>query len=70
MTSARPPRTYWHLADLGRVPNDYDIGSSRLLYYPERGMGCRIEDLVHIRPDGTVEDLTPFPYDLEIEPRG
>jgi toluene monooxygenase system protein E len=33
----RPPRTYWHLAELGRVPDDYDIGSSRLLYYPERG---------------------------------
>jgi Xaa-Pro aminopeptidase len=40
------------------------------LYYPERGMGCRIEDLVYIRPDGTVEDLTAFPYGLEIEPRG
>ena len=40
------------------------------LYYPERGMGVRIEDLVFARPDGTFEDLTPFPYDLEIEPRG
>ncbi len=40
------------------------------LYYPERAMGCRIEDLYHVRPDGTVENLTPFPADLEIEPRG
>ena len=40
------------------------------LYYPERGMGCRIEDLFLVRPDGTVENLTPFPFDLEIEPRG
>lgn len=32
------PRTYWHLADLGRRPNDYDVGSSRLLFYPERGL--------------------------------
>mgnify|MGYP001024942313 CR=1 FL=1 len=40
------------------------------LYYPERGMGCRIEDLFHVRADGTVENLTPFPCDLEIEPRG
>jgi toluene monooxygenase system protein E len=30
-------RTYWHLAELGRVPGAYDIGTSRLLYYPERG---------------------------------
>jgi len=30
-------RTYWHLASLGTKPNDYDIASSRLLYYPGRG---------------------------------
>ena len=30
-------RTYWHLGELGRKPNDYDIASTRLLYYPERG---------------------------------
>jgi toluene monooxygenase system protein E len=30
-------RTYWHLTDLGRKPTDYDIASTRLLYYPDRG---------------------------------
>jgi toluene monooxygenase system protein E len=30
-------RTYWHLEGLGRVPSDYDIATSRLLYYPEHG---------------------------------
>jgi toluene monooxygenase system protein E len=30
-------RTYWHLTELGRKPTDYDIASSRLLYYPDRG---------------------------------
>lgn len=30
-------RTYWHLGELGRKPNDYDIASTRLLYYPGRG---------------------------------
>lgn len=39
------------------------------LYYPSRGMGVRIEDLVVMRPDGSFENLTPFPYDLEIETR-
>jgi Xaa-Pro aminopeptidase len=39
------------------------------LYYPDRGLGVRIEDLLYVRPDGTFENLTPFPYDLEIEPR-
>jgi len=40
------------------------------LYYPSRGLGVRIEDLVLVRPDGTFENLTPAPYELEIEPRG
>jgi toluene monooxygenase system protein E len=30
-------RTYWHLEPLRRVPSEYDIASSRLLYYPGRG---------------------------------
>lgn len=38
------------------------------LYYPSRGMGVRIEDLVAIRPDGTAENLTPAPYELEVGP--
>lgn len=36
------------------------------LYYPERGLGVRIEDLVVVRADGTIENLTPAPYDLEV----
>jgi toluene monooxygenase system protein E len=30
-------RTYWHLQGQTRRPSDYDIGTSRLLYYPGRG---------------------------------
>jgi toluene monooxygenase system protein E len=33
----KPRRTYWHLEAQKRVPSAYDIGTSRLLYYPERG---------------------------------
>ena len=40
------------------------------LYYPSRGLGVRIEDLVLVRPDGGFENLTPASYDLVIEPRG
>jgi len=36
------------------------------LYYPEKGMGVRIEDTVWIRDDGEPEILVPYPYDLEI----
>jgi len=36
------------------------------LYYPDRGMGVRIEDTVVVMPDGSIKSLTPFPYDLVI----
>jgi len=38
------------------------------LYYPSRGLGVRLEDIVYARPDGTFENLTNIPYDLEIAP--
>lgn len=34
------------------------------LYYPERGMGVRLEDTVYVRPDGEMEVLAPYPHDL------
>jgi Xaa-Pro aminopeptidase len=34
------------------------------LYYPERGMGVRLEDTVCVRPDGQIEVLVPYPLDL------
>lgn len=34
------------------------------LYYPERGMGCRLEDTVWVRPDGEMEVLADYPLDL------
>lgn len=40
------------------------------LYYPSRGLGARIEDLVYVRPDGAIENLTPCSYELEVTPRG
>jgi Xaa-Pro aminopeptidase len=36
------------------------------LYYPSRGLGVRIEDLVAVKRDGSIENLTPAPYELEI----
>lgn len=34
------------------------------LYYPEKGMGVRLEDTVWMRPDGEMEILCPYPHDL------
>ncbi|HEY90025.1 MAG TPA: aminopeptidase P family protein [Thermoflexia bacterium] len=36
------------------------------LYYPERGMGCRIEDVYWIDAAGQVHKLTAYPYELVI----
>ncbi len=37
------------------------------LYYPERGYGMRIEDVIWIAPDGAVHNLTDFSKELVIE---
>jgi Xaa-Pro aminopeptidase len=34
------------------------------LYYPERGLGVRLEDTVWVRPDGEMEILADYPMDL------
>jgi len=34
------------------------------LYYPEKGMGARIEDSYWVRPDGHIEKLAEYPYDF------
>lgn len=37
------------------------------LYYPEQGMGVRIEDSVWVRPDGSMEILAEYPYDFVLK---
>lgn len=34
------------------------------LYYPDRGMGVRLEDTVWVHPDGQIEVFAPYPLDL------
>lgn len=34
------------------------------LYYPDLGMGVRLEDTAWVRPDGQIEVLVPYPMDL------
>jgi Xaa-Pro aminopeptidase len=40
------------------------------LYYPDRGLGVRIEDTVWVRPDGVLETLVEFPKDLVLKMQG
>ncbi len=36
------------------------------LYYPEKGMGVRLEDAVVVNADGSIEILVPYPLDILI----
>ena len=40
------------------------ITSEPGLYYPEKGMGVRIEDTLWVRPDGVTEKLADYSYDF------
>lgn len=40
------------------------ITSEPGLYYPEKGMGFRIEDTFWVNPNGSIEKLADFPYDF------
>jgi Xaa-Pro aminopeptidase len=40
------------------------------LYYPDKDMGCRIEDTIYVHDDGEIEILADYPYDLVLEVGG
>lgn len=40
------------------------------LYYPDEGIGARIEDTVWVRPDGELETLADYPKELVLEIEG
>ena len=50
--------------DTHRLAPGVIITSEPGLYYPEKGMGFRIEDTLWIRPDGKIEILADYPYDF------
>jgi len=45
------------------------ITSEPGLYYPEKGMGFRIEDTLWVRADGVMEKLAEYPYDFVLPMR-
>jgi Xaa-Pro aminopeptidase len=40
------------------------------LYYPEQGLGVRLEDTYHVHPDGWIKPLAEFPLDLVLPLQG
>ncbi len=53
-----------HMGDDHRLAAGVVIAVEPGLYYPEKGMGLRIEDTYWVRPDGKMELLAEYPYDF------
>ena len=58
------PFSHLTVGDDHRLAPGVVITSEPGLYYPERGMGVRIEDTIWVRPDGKMEILAEYPYDF------
>ena len=52
------------VGDEQRLAPGVIVTSEPGLYYPEKGMGFRIEDTMWVRPDGQMEILAKYPYDF------
>ena len=58
------PFSHLTIGDDHRLAPGVIITSEPGLYYPEKGMGVRIEDTIWVRPDGKMEILAEYPYDF------
>jgi toluene monooxygenase system protein E len=70
MSRSRPPlKTYSHLADLRRVPSEYEIVSSRLLYHVERGFEVDAPVAPFHRRYQAQSPLVAADWELFVDPR-
>lgn len=58
------PFSGFTVGDDHRLTAGVVVTSEPGLYYPEKGMGFRIEDTLWVRPDGKIETLAEYPYDF------
>ena len=73
MGSVTPARTYWHLAEdlpeAGGTPSDYEIATSRLLYYVNRGFEVAVPLADWYRTHQTGSPLVCDDWDRFRDPR-
>jgi Xaa-Pro aminopeptidase len=60
------PRFFDNVNNLTKLKPGHLFAVEPGLYYPDDGLGCRVEDVLWIDEDGRVENLTEMPYDLVI----
>jgi len=61
------PFCSFQMGDEHRLAPGVGITIEPGLYYPEKGMGFRIEDTYWVRPDGKMDLLTKYPYDFVLD---
>jgi Xaa-Pro aminopeptidase len=61
------PFSSFHIDETHRLAPGVVITLEPGLYYPEKGIGFRIEDTYWVRPDGKMELLAEYPYDFVLE---
>lgn len=62
-------RTYWHLEALERKPSEYEIATSRLLYYPSHGFAVRTPLNDWYRANQTGSELRATDWEAFRDPR-
>jgi toluene monooxygenase system protein E len=65
----KPARTYWHLADVPGTPSDYDVATSKLLYYVNRGFEVAVPLADWYRTHQTGSPLTCDDWERFRDPR-
>jgi toluene monooxygenase system protein E len=63
------PKTYWHLAGARRMPTDYEVATSRLLYYVGRGFEVAVPLSDWYRRHQTESALACDDWDRFADPR-
>ena len=64
-----PPKTYWHLAGARRIPTDYEVATSKLLYYVGRGFEVEVPLADWYRRHQQQSPLTCDDWDRFADPR-
>ena len=62
-------KTYWHLADRRRMPSEYEIATSRLLWYVERGFEVEVPVAEWYRRHQRGSALAATDWDAFTDPR-
>lgn len=65
----KPQETYWHLLGNGQKPSEYDIATSKLHYYPEKGFAVKTPTAEWFKTQQAAGRFTPVNWSTFHDPR-